>query len=184
MEAVLLKIRDFVDQAHGSQKRKYSDERYIVHPVRVMNICRTYDGRLPILAAALLHDVLEDTRVKENEILDFLLGLMPSGDAAWTIAMVVELTDVYIKPDYPNLNRRRRKQLELDRIIQTSPEAQTIKYADILDNCSEIVANDRDFAPRLLNECRAILLHSVKGNPDLHQVAIEKIDTELARISR
>ncbi|WP_297333190.1 hypothetical protein [Flavobacterium sp.] len=35
-EEILHRIREYADDAHGSQMRKYTPERYIVHPVRVM----------------------------------------------------------------------------------------------------------------------------------------------------
>ncbi len=66
MDKVLEKVKEFADNAHGDQMRKYTPDRYIVHPIRVMEICREYDSRLPVLAAALLHDVLEDTKVTEQ----------------------------------------------------------------------------------------------------------------------
>ena len=80
MEDILNTIRDYADTAHGTQMRKYTPERYIVHPIRVMETCRNYDSRLPILAAALLHDVLEDTPVTEAEMRDFLHSVMDAAD--------------------------------------------------------------------------------------------------------
>src|SRR5688500_3177393 len=109
MNVVLQKIRDYADNAHGEQTRKYTPERYIVHPVRVMETVRQYDPRLPMLAAALLHDVLEDTPVTEDELHDFLKTVMSDTDAAETLHLVVEMTDVYVKSAYPRLNRRERK---------------------------------------------------------------------------
>ena len=38
MNEILAAIRKFADEAHGEQKRKYTPERYIVHPVRVMEL--------------------------------------------------------------------------------------------------------------------------------------------------
>ena len=35
MEDILLKVKDFADRAHGEQMRKYTPERYIVHPERL-----------------------------------------------------------------------------------------------------------------------------------------------------
>jgi (p)ppGpp synthase/HD superfamily hydrolase len=180
MEAILEKIRDFADEAHGDQMRKYSPERYIVHPVRVMEMLQNYNSNLPVLAAALLHDVLEDTEVGRKEILDFLRALMSNGQAQKTLALVEELTDVYIKKDYPLLNREQRKRKELDRIIRTSPEAQTIKYADILDNTKEITTKDPDFAPRFLRECLEVLKNTNKGNKNLRNIALEAVNDGLA----
>ena len=60
-DEILKQVHDYAEKAHGNQMRKYADERYIVHPERVMKICQEYSDKLPIMSAALLHDVLEDT---------------------------------------------------------------------------------------------------------------------------
>lgn len=184
MEAVLEKIRDFADNAHGTQMRKYTPERYIVHPERVMETCRKYDNSLPVLAAALLHDVLEDTEVTANGMLNFLKNIMDNENAEKTLRLVVEMTDVYIKEAYPQWNRRKRKEKELERIEQTSPEAQTIKYADIIDNSNEITQQDPDFAPRYLRECLNILKKADKGNPELYIIALETVRSGLNKHRR
>lgn len=182
MDSILQQVRDFADRAHGDQKRKYTPERYIVHPVRVMEICRQYTSSLPVLSAALLHDVLEDTPVTKGEIYDFLSTIMSREDAMQTIELVVELTDVYIKKVYPQWNRKKRKEKESERIALTSPDAQTIKYADIIDNSKEIVQYDEDFGPKFLNECGNLLRQINKGNPDLYKLAIETVEQNLRQI--
>src|SRR4051812_22117881 len=115
MEEILEKVKNFADEAHGDQLRKYSPERYIVHPIRVMETCRNYDSRLPVLAAALLHDVLEDTEVDSDALSDFLKSVMDANDAKMTLTLVKELTDIYTKEDYPQSNRKQRKAKELER---------------------------------------------------------------------
>src|SRR5918993_5563128 len=92
----------FADKCHGEQMRRYEPDRYIVHPTRVMEICRQYTSELPQLAAAILHDVLEDTPVTVEELEQFLKTVMSETEAAETIRLVLELTDVYVKEDYPN----------------------------------------------------------------------------------
>src|SRR4051812_49401817 len=104
-DAILDEVKDFADKAHGNQMRRYTPERYIVHPVRVMKTCREYSNDVTILAAALLHDVLEDTPVKKEELKTFLLKLMSEEEANKTVQLVEELTDVYIKENYPHWNR-------------------------------------------------------------------------------
>ncbi|MBD0255325.1 MAG: metal-dependent phosphohydrolase, partial [Cytophagales bacterium] len=54
METALTTITAFADRAHGQQMRRYTPERYIVHPVRVMELCREYTTDEAVLAAALL----------------------------------------------------------------------------------------------------------------------------------
>ena len=69
---ILEEVKSFASEAHGEQKRKYTPEPYIVHPIRVMEICKKYTDDVRILSAALLHDVLEDTSVTEKEMFQFL----------------------------------------------------------------------------------------------------------------
>ncbi|MBF00500.1 HD domain-containing protein [Flavobacterium coralii] len=176
-EEILHIIRDYADDAHGNQMRKYTPERYIVHPVRVMEKLRGYTDRLPLLAAALLHDVLEDTLVKPPQMLEFLKGVMneAEAEAEETLKLVIEMTDEFVKEAYPKLNRKQRKQMELERIALTGADAQTIKYADIIDNAIDITANDRNFAPRYLKEVSAILKMADKGNAELYAKAMQVV---------
>lgn len=176
MSDVLETIKNFADQCHGDQVRKYSKERYIVHPVRVMETCKEFTQEVPVLAAALLHDVLEDTPVTETEIRTFLERLLDPRETDMTIQFVVELTDVYTKKNYPVLNRRSRKKREVDRLSQVSGEAQTVKYADIIDNATNIFVHDPDFAQVFLNEGKALLKKMNKGNPVLYARAIKTVN--------
>jgi guanosine-3',5'-bis(diphosphate) 3'-pyrophosphohydrolase len=184
MDKIINQVREFADNAHGSQTRKYTPERYIVHPVRVMETLRNYDSSLPVLAAALLHDVLEDTPVSRSELLLFLRTIMEHTDAEKTVLLVEELTDVYVKTDYPQWNRNQRKAKELERIAKTSAKAQTIKYADIIDNTNEITVKDPGFAPRYLRECMQILQVADKGDKDLYRIAKEGIKAGLDKIKK
>jgi (p)ppGpp synthase/HD superfamily hydrolase len=184
METILQRVKEFADRAHGNQMRWYTSERYIVHPVRVMKICREYTSELPLLAAALLHDVLEDTPVRRNELEAFLLTLMPPDAATRTTLLVEDLTDVYIKSSYPGLNRRQRKKKEASRMENTEADAQTIKYADIIDNSTEMVKHDPAFAAIYLTESRDLLNRIPKGNQELYQRAISTVESCLTDASR
>lgn len=182
MEDILEQVRAFADKAHGDQRRKYTPDRYMVHPVRVMQTCCAYTNALPVLAAALLHDVLEDTPVTKEDLHRFLTTIMSGQEAEQTTGLVVELTDVYIKDKYPQWNRRKRKQKERDRSSGTSAESQTIKYADILDNCNEIAEHDPEFAPLFLRECKQLLEVMPKGHPELLQKAKDAVAAALHRL--
>ena len=184
MDTVLEQVRDFADSAHGTETRKYSPERYIVHPVRVMEICATQTSDRPVLAAALLHDVLEDTSVDRHQLHQFLASLMDGEEAQRTLKLVVELTDVYTKPSFPRWNRRKRKAKEAARIQKTSAESQTVKYADIIDNCREITVADPDFAGVFLCECRMLLRKMPLGNATLYQQAIDTVEQCLQELRK
>src|SRR5690606_6593255 len=123
-----------------------------------------------------------DTSVTENEMLNFLRTVMDETDAADTLVLVRELTDVYTKADYPRYNRRERKEMERQRIEKTSADSQTVKYADIIDNCREIVKHDRDFARVFLSECRAILRLIRRGDPKLCEQAVELVEQNIEKL--
>jgi guanosine-3',5'-bis(diphosphate) 3'-pyrophosphohydrolase len=181
LEDVLEKIRTYADNAHGDQTRRYSDDRYIVHPVRVMEMTRQYEPDVTIQAAALLHDVLEDTPVTKEALGEFLDSVLEKSVAERTLKLVEELTDVYIKNNFPGMSRRSRKQKEADRLGEASADAQTIKYADIIDN-TDITYNDRSFAPVYLKECKFLLEKMKKGNPELRARARYRIEECLAQL--
>lgn len=183
MEQIIQNIQNFADESHGDQKRKYSPDRYIVHPIRVMKLCSEYTNDVCILAAALLHDVLEDTKVKEDEMRKFLLTQLDEKKANRTLNLVKELTDEYTKAKYPLLNRRKRKEKEHKRIAGVSAEAQTIKYADLIDNAREIISQDADFAPKYVHEAKDILRQATRGDQRLLERAWKTIEECEAKLS-
>ena len=66
--AVIDKAFNLANEAHGDQKRK-SGEPYIIHPLAVATILFDELGMdMPSVAAALLHDVVEDTEYELKEI--------------------------------------------------------------------------------------------------------------------
>lgn len=154
----------FASVAHAAigQKRKYSGVDYIVHPRRVSAIVADNGGTDDMIAAALLHDVLEDTQVTDELVAETF---------GWKIhKLVVELTDVS-KPE--DGNRAKRKLLDAKRLSEASYEAQIIKLADLIDNSDDIEANDPKFAKVFLKEKAHLIevMDKVHLHP-LHPIAI------------
>ena len=58
----------FAVQAHAGTERRGKGFPYIVHPMEAMVIAATMTADQEILAAAALHDVVEDTKVTLDEI--------------------------------------------------------------------------------------------------------------------
>ncbi|MDO5509269.1 MAG: HD domain-containing protein [Weeksellaceae bacterium] len=179
---ILEKVTDFGDKAHGNQLRKYAPDRYMVHPVRVMQKRRTVSDDITVLTAALLHDVIEDTPVNRQEIENYLSTLISPELARKATELVVDLSDVYVKESYPSLNRRQRKTKELERLKEIHPDAQTIKYADILDNTQEIVVKNPAFARVYLREVKEVLQNLTQGNSELHKEALEAVNAGLNQV--
>lgn len=181
-DVILTDVQNFAAEAHKGQRRKYAKEDYIYHPIRVSSICRSVNETTPVLAAALLHDVLEDTDVTKERMQVFLENLMNPAEAKQTLQLVIDLTDVYTYKDYPTLKRRQRKEKEHERLAAVQPDAQTIKYADVIDNCIDIADSGDDFAPKFLQECRSLLKKMTKGNQQLYAEAKQVVETGLQKV--
>jgi (p)ppGpp synthase/HD superfamily hydrolase len=156
----------FATEAHGrvGQVRKYTGEPYIDHPVEVMGIVRTAAHHTDVmLAAALLHDTIEDTLVTRYDV-EREFG----SDVA---DMVIELTDQCTEG-----NRAQRKAAEAVRLSTISAEAQTVKLADLISNSASIVEHDPEFARVYLREKKQILEVMTAGDPELYARALAQLD--------
>src|SRR5579875_3724679 len=63
----LMRVYEVADRAHGGQRRA-SGESYIVHPLAVADILADLEMDRETIAAALLHDVVEDTALSNEEV--------------------------------------------------------------------------------------------------------------------
>lgn len=165
---IIQKAKVFATAAHAAvgQKRKYTFEPYIVHPTEVAELVATVTSNTGMIAAAWLHDVIEDTQVTEETI------RVEFGDEI--ADLVMWLTDVS-KPE--DGNRAIRKAIDLDHTKKASPNAKTIKLADIISNVRSISEHDPEFAKIYLEEKRAQLAVLTEGNQTLYEFAYEMIYT-------
>jgi len=167
------KILNFAKKSHDGQLRKYTHDPYIVHPIRVATMVKSNNGSEPQILAALLHDVLEDTRVTQAELHSFLLESLPTKVAEKTIQLVVDLTDVFTPEAFPNKNRAERTKLEAHRLGDAHKDAQTVKYCDIIDNLDSILKHDKGFGIKFLDEKEYLLMFMNKGDQKLFNRAKE-----------
>ena len=155
---IVTKAQVFATAAHAAVKqvRKYTGEPYINHPIHVMSIVKTVPHTDAMLAAALLHDTVEDTGVT-IDLIEQEFGSEVANLVSW-------LTDVS-RPEHGN--RAVRKQLDLEHTAQAPAAAQTIKLADLISNTSSIVKHDLNFAETYLKEKQALLQVLTKGDRTL-----------------
>lgn len=132
--------------AHKDQNRKYSGQPYFTHCTNVAKLVQDYTYDENIIAAALLHDVLEDTTVTVDNLLS---SLGPE-----VTCLVQEVTDVSKPTDG---NRAARKAKDREHLRGCSHGAAIIKLADLVDNTYSIVAHDRNFAKIYLAEKEELL---------------------------
>ena len=156
------KAREFATKAHEGQLRKYTNLPYITHPEAVAELVRSVDHTEEMIAAAWLHDVVEDCGVTIDAI--------RHNFGFEVFNMVYWLTDASVPSDG---NRKVRKQIDLEHISRGSAEAKTIKLADVIDNTGSIVQYDSDFAKVYLAEKWALLGVLKEGDPVLWEKASE-----------
>lgn len=155
----------FAVEAHGDQKRKYTNQPYYVHLREVAELVQQAGGTSEQIAAAYLHDTVEDCNVSINEIAEEF------GEAV--SAYVWLLTDT---PKTPGLNRAKRKELDRIRLSVAPGAVHTIKLADMISNTSTIVQYDADFAKTYMVEKRAMLEVLTRGAPRLYERAKEIVE--------
>ncbi len=168
-------VKDLAIRLHGDQKRKYSGDPYYTHLFRVSDTVREYGGDDSMIMAALLHDVIEDTPTTDEELILELETIVDPQMARDIANLVVELTDVYTKENFPDLNRRARKEMEAKRLGEVSSRAQTIKYADLLDNGEDIMKNDPSFGRVYIKKKERILNYMKYGDRILYNKCLDSI---------
>lgn len=171
---VVMLASAFAHAAHGAvgQKRKYDGIDYIAHPYRVAQIVANAGGTDDMVAAAWLHDVVEDTAIERGMIAYFF--------GEHVAQLVVECSHIDRTNDARKLNRFERTAIELARAADISPEAKTIKLADLLDNTSSICQHDPEFAKVYMPEKRRLLMVLVGGHEGLHAAATAQVNAYFA----
>lgn len=165
---VAIEARKFAIAAHEAtgQKRKYTGEPYWHHPLEVSQIVKEiHPENQFMIAAAWLHDVVEDTEISIETI---------QAEFGPRVAkMVEEVTDVS-KPE--NGNRAVRKAIDREHLAGASYEGKTIKLADMIANTSSILEHDPEFAKVYMAEKRALLEVLKDGHPNLFKWAQSIVD--------
>lgn len=167
------KAKKFAAWYHASidQRRKYTNEPYINHPAAVAELVRSVPHTEEMLCAAWLHDVVEDTPCTLTEV-EQAFGMVVA-------SLVDMLTDVS-KPE--DGNRATRKALDREHTANASPQAKTIKLADLIDNTHSILERDPDFARVYMREKARLLRVLTEGDPTLYRKATDLvIDYEIQR---
>ena len=165
MNNLIKKAEKFAKDAHDSidHRRKYTDEPYHVHPERVANLVATVTADPDIIAAAWLHDVLEDVApVNATFNADAIRKLL--GERV--LRIVLEVSDIS-KPE--DGNRAARKTIDRMHLAKASPEGMTVKLADMIDNMIDISKHDKNFAKVFRQEAILILPHLISGDKTLYE---------------
>uniref|UniRef100_A0A7E4VTP5 Guanosine-3',5'-bis(diphosphate) 3'-pyrophosphohydrolase MESH1 n=1 Tax=Panagrellus redivivus TaxID=6233 RepID=A0A7E4VTP5_PANRE len=172
---LIVKATDFAARRHRMQRRKDPHQTpYINHPVGVAYIL-TNEAKITdpiILAAAILHDTVEDTKTTHEELLEVF------GKEVATI--VAECTDDKSQPTAV------RKQAQIDNGASHSRHAKIVHLADKLYNLRDLervapIGWDRKRIREYANWSRKVLEQLTGAHPGLEQSVAEVIDRLLIK---
>lgn len=152
--SLVVRAAAFAADRHIHQRRKDNVTPYINHPIALARVLQVEGGvHDPIaIAAALLHDTVEDTATTHAELVDYF-GPEVAG-------VVAEVTDD------KSLPKAERKRLQIEHAPYLSDRARLVKLADKICNlrdlrCSPPVGWSRewrrnyfDWARRVINQLR------------------------------
>ncbi len=138
---IILKALDFAGHRHRSQFRKGTRKiPYINHPIQVASLLANEGGETDsvLLAAAILHDVIEDT-VGSVEERTNLMSEISSVFGEEILALTMEVTDD------KTLDKKVRKQLQIEHANHKSERAKKLKIADKISNLRDIIIDPPDW---------------------------------------
>ena len=124
---------EFAVHAHAGTERRGKGFPYIIHPLEAMTIVSTMTSDQEILAAAVLHDVVEDTDITIDEIRKRF------GDR------VAQLVDSESDRKMEFTDWRARKEESLNRLSFASREEKIVALGDKLSNMRAIA---RDYTTK------------------------------------
>jgi len=125
----------FAVNAHAGTERRGKGFPYIVHPLEAVEIVATITSDQELLAAAALHDTIEDTPVTEEDI------RKEFGDRI--ASLVADESDVFPEGLSEEESWHLRKQQAIDRLAAASHDAKIVALGDKLSNMRAIA---RDYA--------------------------------------
>ena len=159
----LTKALAFAAEAHRNHRRKgASQEPYINHLIEVVDLVASVEGGdMDVLIAALLHDVLEDTRTGYDEL---------AAAFGERVARIVQENS-----DDMTLPKPERRRARLAGVSKKSREARLVKFADIISNLRAIAvsppagwSNDRRLG--YLNSCRNLVDAGRETNAEIERI--------------
>ncbi len=173
-----IKNRDRISEAIHFTTNKHKDQPrkdkvgtpYIVHPVAVMSLLTSIGGitDTDTLVAAVLHDTIEDTGTKGQEIED-AFGID-------VLAYVIECTDD------KSLPKQKRKKLQILNAPHKSTAAKLIKIADKISNVADLISNKpKGWSVKRVNRYLDWAVAVVAGLRGINQPLDDLFDQTVAR---
>ncbi len=131
----------FAVKAHAGTERRGKGFPYIVHPMEAMEIVSTITADQELLAAAVLHDTVEDTEVTEEQI------RKEFGERVASI--VASESDTFEEGVKEEDSWHARKQAAIERLASASMDAKIVALGDKLSNMRAIARDYSKVGDRL-----------------------------------
>jgi (p)ppGpp synthase/HD superfamily hydrolase len=169
LEITIAHAASFAAELHQGQHRKGSGAPYITHPRGVYIILKKLGVKSKeLLAAAYLHDTVEDTPTTYNKIKkEFGKGV---ADLVKEVSSNKKLIDIIGKDEYLT-----------NKMIKMSNSGLILKLADRLHNLSDIMTSSKGFAEKIWNQTRYIIsaLRTDRNLNGIQKKLIRKIIKQL-----
>lgn len=124
------KAIEFAVKAHADSERRGKGFPYVIHPLEAMSIVASMTPDQELLAAAALHDTVEDTGVTVDDL------RREFGDR---VARLVEAeSDVFVEGLSDEASWHDRKKAAIDRLAAAPYEAKMVAMGDKLSNMRAI----------------------------------------------
>ncbi|MCQ2083315.1 MAG: HD domain-containing protein [Bacteroidaceae bacterium] len=137
----------FAVKAHADTERRGKGFPYIVHPMEAVEIVATMTPDQELLAAAILHDTVEDTDVTADDI------RAEFGDRVASV--VISESDEIVAGVSEEDSWRGRKQAAIDRLAKASLESKMVALGDKLSNMRAICRDYMEIGDELWSRFHA-----------------------------
>lgn len=169
---------DFAVRKHAGQVRKGNGESYVNHLARVAGRLMIVDPYVyqTIVAAAWLHDTLEDTDTTYDELL---------GEFGREVAdMVQGMTNPSHNDEHKGKSRSVRKKIDRIHIGEQCNNVKLIKLADRIDNLWDFYISGDGFMYKYADESELMLFRISGVNQVLEDQLQDIIDSIRKRLPR
>ena len=163
--ALVDKAIKFAVDAHAGTERRGKGFPYVIHVLEATSIVATITNDPELLAAAALHDTVEDTDVTPEQLRGLFGERITSIVADETVC------------DDEKASWRERKQLAIDKLSHASLDSKMVAMGDKLSNMRAIVADWRHQGDALWS-----IFHAPGGKPD-HEWHYRGLASALADLS-
>ena len=133
----------FATRAHAGTERRGKGFPYIVHPLEALSIAASITSDQEILAAAVLHDTIEDTQVTLEDL--------QKEFGPRVARLVEEESDKFAEGVSEEDSWLDRKKAAIDRIAKAGHEAKIVALSDKLSNARAIYRDYRESGDGLWN---------------------------------